>query len=60
MSVGMAFGTDTWRTLRSEVKVSVSLVGHRAGVGIGVYCRDSHLAHPDRAYNALINLRHAR
>lgn len=33
MSVGMAL-VLTWRTL-------FLLVGHRAGAGIGVYCRDS-------------------
>ncbi len=40
MSVGMAL-VLTWRTLRGEVEGRVLLVGHRAGAGIGVYCRDS-------------------
>ncbi len=41
MSVGMAL-VLTWRTLRGEVAgPAFLLVGHWAGAGTGVYCRDS-------------------
>ncbi|SUH24698.1 hydrogenase [Salmonella enterica subsp. enterica] len=59
MSVGMAL-VLTWRTLRGEVEgqrfywLATGLVLALASIAAIL-----HLAHPDRAYNALINLRHA-
>ncbi len=59
MSVGMAL-VLTWRTLRGEVEgqrfywLVSGLVLALASIAAIL-----HLAHPDRAYNALINLRHA-
>ncbi|EAA5961252.1 hydrogenase [Salmonella enterica subsp. enterica serovar Stanleyville] len=59
MSVGMAL-VLTWRTLRGEVEgqrfywLVTGLVLALASIAAIL-----HLAHPDRAYNALINLRHA-
>jgi DMSO reductase anchor subunit len=59
MSVGMAI-VVTWRTLRGEVKGSrinwlvIGLILAVASVGAVL-----HLAHPDRAYDALRNLKHA-
>ncbi|QUJ05535.1 hypothetical protein KCP69_21590 [Salmonella enterica subsp. enterica] len=62
MSVGMAFGTDMWRTLRGEVKASVSIGFYSPG-----WCwhwrslpRFCIWRIPIALYNALINLRHAR
>lgn len=59
MSVGMAL-VLTWRTLRGEVEgqrfywLATGLVLALASIAAIL-----HLAHPDRAYDALINLRHA-
>ncbi|MDK3076297.1 dimethyl sulfoxide reductase anchor subunit family protein [Enterobacter hormaechei] len=59
MSVGMTL-LLTWRTLRDEVEGN-RLYWLITGLILGVASIAAilHLAHPDRAYNALINLKHA-